>query len=177
MGAIEDQLALLAKRLHQLLEDQSRGHVQTGEWLVENENLGIVHQRGDEKNALAHPFRIGTDGRVAVRVQRKKLKQGLDFLFEAGLGHSAQSSYEFEILPTREVGIKIRLLGDIAEALSVAREIIPDIVAVEPNHAVRGLQQSREHFYRCAFSGTVRADAAQYLSGSQGERHVLYGRQ
>ena len=77
---IEDEFALLAERLHQILEDQRRGYVEAGERLVENEDLRIVHDRGDEQNALAHSLGIGSDAGVTAGMQREQFQQGIDLL-------------------------------------------------------------------------------------------------
>src|ERR1700704_1749502 len=56
---VEDEFALLTQSLNQILEDQCGSDIEAGEWLIEDKDLRVVHQRGDKKNPLAHPLRIG----------------------------------------------------------------------------------------------------------------------
>ena len=58
---------------------------------------------------------------------------------------------------------------NVAQMLPVSRQIVLDVVAVELNHAARGLQQSGKHLYGGAFAGAVGAEAAENLSGLQSE--------
>ncbi len=89
MRAIEDEFALLAQRLHQVLEDQRWGHVQAGEWLIENKDVGIVHDCGDEQNALAHSFRISADAGVPVRMQGEQFQEGIKLDSQRVRSHAA----------------------------------------------------------------------------------------
>src|ERR1051326_8370951 len=57
-GAEEDGAARSREQLHHLAEDQRHRDIESGERLVKNENFGIVHQRRDEHNTLAHTFGI-----------------------------------------------------------------------------------------------------------------------
>ena len=50
----------------QASEDQARAHVEAGEWLIEEDEIGIVHERGRQQDLLAHAFRVVRDGRVPV---------------------------------------------------------------------------------------------------------------
>src|ERR1700676_4334153 len=53
-GAEEKVFSFFAERLNELFENERASDVQAGERLVENEHVGIIHEGGDEKDALAH---------------------------------------------------------------------------------------------------------------------------
>ena len=65
---IEDRTALLAQSLDQILQHQGGGYVEAGKRLIEDENFGIVHERGDEQDTLPHSLRIRSDRRMAVGI-------------------------------------------------------------------------------------------------------------
>src|ERR1700676_618476 len=67
MRAIENGFAAGTQGLNKILDDERGGYVEAGERLVENEQIGIVHQSGDEQNALAHAFGIGAERDMAMR--------------------------------------------------------------------------------------------------------------
>src|SRR5690348_9254797 len=50
-------------------QDHCAGNIQAGEWLVEHQQLGIVEERGNQHDALAHSFGIRVDGKIAALVQ------------------------------------------------------------------------------------------------------------
>src|SRR6202011_5310821 len=127
MRTIEDELALLTQSLNQILENQCGSNIETGEWFIKDKDLRIIHQRSNEKNPLTHSLRVRAEARVAVRVQRKEFKQRVHLLLQLGAWHSAQSSDQFQILPTRQVRIEMRLFWYVAEKLSVSCEVVANI--------------------------------------------------
>ena len=59
MRAVEDHAAPRRQPFHQFAQHQRRGDVQARKRLVENQQVGIVQQRGREQDLLPHAFRIG----------------------------------------------------------------------------------------------------------------------
>ena len=173
--AIEDCFAARAESLDEVFDDEDGGDVETGERLVEDENVGIVHESGDKQDALAHPLGIGTHGDVAVRPEGKEVKERTDGFGFVRLGHGAQGSDHVEIFLARQVGIQIGFLGHIAEAFAIRDEIFADVLAVVDDLAVGGLEEAREHFDRGAFAGAVGAEVAQHLSGFERKGDVPNG--
>ena len=72
--AEKDCFPLPGKQTDQPPQYEREAHVQAGEWFVENQDVGIVHERRNKHDALAHAFGIGGDGIVPVLVKRKLLK-------------------------------------------------------------------------------------------------------
>ena len=54
--AEQHDLAARGELLHQAAEDERRADVESGEWFVEQEQLGIMQQGGDQQHLLTHPF-------------------------------------------------------------------------------------------------------------------------
>ena len=73
--AVENAFSQRAERLNEVLENQHRGHVEAGERLVQDEDIGIVHKSGNEEDALTHPFGVRHQRNVAMRKKREKLKE------------------------------------------------------------------------------------------------------
>src|SRR6266481_7404150 len=78
MRAVEDGFAAGAEGLNQILDDQGGSDVEAGERLVQDEQTGIVHESGDEKNALAHAFGIRAERDVAMRPEGEEFEEGID---------------------------------------------------------------------------------------------------
>src|SRR6266478_3985241 len=175
MRAIEDGFAAGAQGLNEIFDDESGSDVEAGKRLVQDEQIGIVHESGDEKDALAHALGIRSERNVAMRPQGEELEEGIDSGVRARSGHGAQRCDHVEIFLAGEIGIEIGFLGNVAEALAVGDEVFVDILAVVSDFAVGGLEQAGEHFHRGAFSGTVRAQIAEYLARGEGEGYVLDG--
>ena len=53
-----DTRVTLAEGAKKTAKDHSRVHVQARERLIENQDLGVVEERSDQENFLAHPFGI-----------------------------------------------------------------------------------------------------------------------
>ena len=92
VGAEEDRFAFVAKGLDERFEDEGGGDVESGERFVEDKDVRIVHDGGDEKDALAHALGIGTNRKVPMGKKGEKFKQGFDFCFHARLWHAAKGA-------------------------------------------------------------------------------------
>src|SRR5256885_2321491 len=75
MRTVEDGLAAGAQGLNEVFENEGAGYIEAGERLIENEHVGIVHQRGDEQDALTHTFGIRAHGDVAMRAEGEEIKK------------------------------------------------------------------------------------------------------
>src|SRR6266851_3488803 len=175
MRTVEDGFAAGAEGLNQIFNDEGGSDIESGERLVENQQIRIVHQSGDEKNALAHAFGIGAERDVAMGPEGEELEEGIDSGVLARFGHGAQRSDHVEIFLAGEIRIEIGFFGDVAEAFAVGGEIFVNVLPVVSDFAVGGLKQAGEHFYCGAFSGTIWTQVAEILAGLEGEGYVLDG--
>ena len=86
MRAIEDRFPARTQGLDEVFDDEDGSNIEAGEGFIENEDVGIVHQRGDEQDALSHALGIRAQGDVAVRREGKELKSELMVLPLRGSG-------------------------------------------------------------------------------------------
>src|SRR5205823_9054147 len=73
------------------------------------------------------------------------------------------------------MGIKIGLLGDVAEDFSISNQVFGDVLTFVGNFPMGGLEQAGHDFYGRAFSRPVRSQIAENLSGLEGKGHILNG--
>src|SRR5207253_605865 len=123
-----------------------RGYVEAGERFVQNEHIGIVHKRGDQKDTLAHPLGVRAQRNMPMSKQREKLEEGTNLGFHSRRRHGAKSSDHLQIFLAGEKRIKIGFFRNVAEPLSIRYEIVLNVLALEENLAMSGLQQAGEHF-------------------------------
>ena len=74
VGAEEDGFAFVAQGLDQGFEDERGSYVESGEWFIEDQDVGIVHDCGDEQDALAHALGVGADVDMAMRGEREEFE-------------------------------------------------------------------------------------------------------
>src|SRR5215467_10167675 len=92
VGAIKNRSPLLPQHSDERLQDQRRGHVEPGQGLVEDEYRWVMHEGGDEENALSHTFGIRCHDSMAMRLHGEKLEQGIYFLIQAWSLDSTQDA-------------------------------------------------------------------------------------
>lgn len=54
--AKDDHLATPCQFLNQAAQNQAGGDIQPGEWFIQQQQLGVVKQRGTKQYLLAHSF-------------------------------------------------------------------------------------------------------------------------
>ena len=134
-----------------------------------------MEEGGEEEDFLAHSFGVGGEGVVAVGPEPDEVEQVIHLGFERAAGDAAEPAGELEILAAAEVGIEVRLLGNIAEAALEGFEIEADVLAVHGDAAGGGLEKSGEHLDGGAFSGAVGAEIAENFTRPDGEADAIYG--
>ena len=92
-------------------QHQRAGDIETRKRFVQDEQLGIVHQGGDQHDTLAHAFGVGTDGHVAASVERKAVEHGGSLFAKRTAAKPAQRRYQLEILQAGQEAVQIGLLG------------------------------------------------------------------
>src|SRR6266852_6286727 len=78
MRTVEGGFAAGAEGLNQIFNDEGGSDIEAGERLVQDEQIGIVHDSGDEKNSLAHAFGIRAERDVAMRPEGEEFEEGID---------------------------------------------------------------------------------------------------
>jgi hypothetical protein len=112
---------------------------------------------------------------VAVVEEADEAQEFVHFGFQDAARKAAEASGELEILAPTEVRIEVGFLGHIAQAALKAFQIAADILAVEEHASAGGFQQSGKHLDGGAFAGTVGAEIAEDLAGTDGEADAIHG--
>ncbi len=86
--------------------------------LVDDQDLGIVHQRRGEHDALFHPLRVVFAELVDVVAHLERLDQLVDPLDGPPRLEAVHLHDELEELATGQLVVKIRLIGDVAQELA-----------------------------------------------------------
>ena len=175
VGAVEDHFAARGEGVEQAAQDHGGVDVEAAEGLVEDEQFGIVQQGGEEEDFLAHAFGIGGERRVAVVPEADEAEEFVHLGLQGAAGNPAQASGELEIFAAGEVGVEVRLFGDVADAALEGFEIAVDVLAMEEDVAGGGLQESGEHFDGGAFSGAVGSEVAENFAGVDDEADAIHG--
>ena len=136
---------------------------------VEQDEVGVVHEGGGEEDLLAHALGVGGQRDVAVGVQAEEAKQAVDALERGCGGEVAELGDHDEVLEAAEVGVEVRLFGDVAEAAAEGEEVVADGTAVEEDVAGGGLEEAGDHLHGGGFAGAVGAEVAGDLAGVRGE--------
>jgi hypothetical protein len=144
--------------------------VQPSGGLVEDQHLGLVHQRpGDQQPAL-HPARQPQDRPVPFVLQGHEPEQ----LVGPGAGLAGPDAevpgVDQEVLDHRDLLVQVVLLRhDAHPALEVA--VVPrgHRPPEHRQHAVGGRSGARDHAHRGGLAGPVRSQEAEALLGGHGE--------
>ncbi len=173
MRTVKDKPPFAAENLNKIFDDHGGGNVEAGKRLVQNQDFGIVHERGDQEDSLTHPFGIGGHLDMLITGKRKKFQKLSSFCRKAGVGHAAKIADHFKVFPTGEMQVKIRLFGYIAQVFAIGHKILLDVPAIEMDFSMSWLEQADEHFYGGAFAGAVGSQVTQDTSGTDLEADVL----
>ena len=65
VGAVDNRLAACREDRQQMTQNETRREVQSGFGLIENEQIGVVQQCGDDQHLLLHPLGVPADRLIA----------------------------------------------------------------------------------------------------------------
>src|SRR6202522_799652 len=80
MRAEENHFAPRGQFLDEAAQDQRRTDIEAREWLIQQDEVGIMQQCRGQQHLLPHPLGVGRDGEIAVSVQRQQVQQPIDAL-------------------------------------------------------------------------------------------------
>ena len=88
----------------------------------------------------------------------------------AGLGGKvAELGDHAEVFNAAQVGVEMRLFGDVAHALLVGDEVLLDGLAFEEDFSGAWVHESGDHLHGGGFAGAVGAEVAGDFAGPGGE--------
>ena len=116
-----------------------------------------MQQSGGQQDSLAHAFGIGRYRGMPVGVQRKQAEQTVYAQGGGAAGKVSQKRDHAEEFEAGEMGIEMRLFGDVAHAAPVSEGVLLNRDGIEEDFAGGGFDESGDHFHGGGFAGAVRA--------------------
>jgi hypothetical protein len=172
---VKDGFALGGEHFEKIFEEAGGDDIETGERLIENEELGVVNERSGDEDALAHSLGVGRDGRVLPRLKVEQTEEAFGFPLNDRFLETAEAAHELEVFEAREVSVKVGFFRDVAEDAAKGDHIVVNILTVEKNATVVGTQQAGDDFDGSGFAGAIGSEKADDFAGSDLEADVLDG--
>jgi hypothetical protein len=171
----QDRRPALAQAADVVPEVRAGLRIEPRRRLVEEHELGVVHEaEGDvEAAALAAGERL--DEAVAEIAQIERLAEALRTRAAVGARDAVELGLRHELLVDLRGGVRPAVLGDVAELAAHADRIAPQIAARDGRLAGRRPEQRREHPLRRRLAGAVRAEQADELAGLHVEIDAAHG--
>ena len=172
-GEQDGHAQLVVEPLHLLPHAGAADRVEPGGRLVEEQHVGVVHQRGGEVEPATHAARVGVDApveRVAEVDQRAELDQPLVDLLA---GEPVELALQAQQL---DAGL-LRVEGDVlqrdADAEAHLLRPLGDVEARHRRLPAGGREQRAEHLHRGRLAGAVGSEQAVDLAPRDGEVEVV----
>ena len=141
---------------------------------VEEQQLGLVQQRGGQRDPL--PLARREPGGELAQPLREAQAVGEfgDARLQRGVAEPVDGPEEAEVLLDREVGVERELLAHVAEPPLPRLGVAHDVETAEPLHRPgRGRQQPGQHADRRGLARPVRAEEAEHAAARQVEADLV----
>ena len=174
MARHQQRLALPGEPAHELPQRGARGRVEARRGLVEQQHVGVVHERAGEAQALLLPAREHPGRLVG---QRREVDQVDELGGTGGCRVPRQAVHACargERVAHRERRPRAERVGHPADALPHRVRLGDGIVAGDPDGAGVGGEQRREHQEQRGLAGAVRSDQAGHVSRFDREAGVAH---
>ncbi len=174
MARHQQRLALPGEAAHEFPERGARGRVEARRGLVEQQHLGVVHERAGEAEALLLPAREHPGRSVG---QRREVDQVDELGGTSGCRiprHAVHARARGERVAHRERRPRAERVGHPADALTDRARLGDRVVAGDPDGAGVGGEQRRQHEEQRGLPGAVRPDQAGHVSRFDGEAGVAH---
>ena len=150
-------------RDEQVLDDPGASRVEPDQRLVDDQDLGVVHQGRGEDDALLHPLRVVLAELVDVVAHLERLDQLVDSLRRPPRLEAVHLDDEPEELAPGQLVVEIRLVGDVAQKLPglLARRVEP----ADPDGARGRGEQPADHLDRGRLARAVGPEEREELAG------------
>ena len=173
VGGHDDGDALLDLFEQHLLDLPGGAGIEAGQRFVENDELGIVHERAGEGDLLQHA--LGEAAAALVRVRGEA--EPADQFGGAGLRLARidlpEAGDEFEILVWGQAVVDHRLVGDPGDDRLGLQRILAGVDAEHRDGAGFGLQQAGDHAEDGGLAGAVGAEQRVELAAFDAQLQVF----
>ena len=152
-----------------------RQRIHAGRRFVEEQDLGLVHQRAGECEPL-------------LEAERKIARRGVEHRGETELRHGPvdagllavapepiRAAEEPQVLLHRQVGVERKLLCHVSDAPARRCGRGAQVETGDVQSARRGRKQAAQHPEGGGFSRAIGAEQAENLAPGNRERHVMHG--
>ncbi|MCY1356762.1 hypothetical protein D9M69_432230 [compost metagenome] len=169
----QDRLALLQQHLQPLPHQVPRLWVKPGGGLVEQQQLGVVHQRARQRQAPAHAARQLAGLGVGLVRERGELQQLRHARTHMRLAEAEVAAVHHEVLGAAEVGVEGVELRHHAQLRLDGQRVARHLQAQRLDAAAIGRGEAQAHADGGGLARAVRPDHAQALAGRDLEREVV----
>ncbi len=147
-----------------LLEHRLHQRVETARRLVQDEQLDVRGQGGDEGDLL--PVALGVGARLLLRVELEPLDQ---LVLAPLVDPAAQTPEHVDDLTSGEARPQLDITGYVRQPPVQRDRLGPGIAAQQPDGAGGGAHQAQQDPDGGGFSGAVGAEEAVHFAGVHGE--------
>ena len=163
----DGQAALVDEGAEEVEDLDHPERVDGGRRLIEDEDVGRLHQRVGDAEALLHATRIRFDAVVGAVGQADLIEDLVHRRFGLFAAQPVEAGRVTQVLATGETAVEADGVREVADApLHLAR--VPG--RIEPGHAglaARRLGEAEEHEDRGGLAGAVLPEQAEDLAGSE----------
>ncbi len=143
---------------------------------VENQNVGIVQQRGCDQYALLHSLGVVPDREPASFLKVEKIQKLIGASGDQVGWKPAQAASQLQVFEAGKVTVQVGFFGYITQALTECDGVVEDVLPLIENVTRCRVQQAGQNLYRSRFAGAVRTQIARDLAGAHRETHVIDNR-
>ena len=156
--------------LDDLAHDVHGHRVQAGEGLIENEQLGVAHQRGGQLDALLVAQRQALHLVAAALLQAQALGPLARGRLGSGGGQTVETGQVDELLGHLHSGVEAALLGHIADTAADGGVHGGSL----PGHGAGvSVEHPHDDAHRGGLARSVRTDEANNLTAVQGQGEIV----
>ena len=160
MTGQQHRSAALGHLLDTLLKCLLHQRVQTRGWFVENVELGVGGERGDDRHLL--PIALGVGAGLLVGVEFEALDQ---LVAPAGVDAvAAQPGQKVDGLQAGQVGPQRHIARDVGDSAVQLNGVVPRVAAEQPHGSAVGPQQAEQHADRRGLTRSVRSEESGDIS-------------
>ncbi len=143
---------------------QRRLRIEAGGRLVEDRDLGVLHQDLGEAEPLPHAAREGLDPLVGDIVQADVIERVRDLRLALVALEADQAAGVVHVLGRGQIVVEADRVGQIADPTLDLQRLAHRIVAQHPHLSVRDLGQAEHHQDGGGLAGAVRAEQPEDLA-------------
>ena len=149
--------------------------VQTQRGLVQEQDVGMVHQASGDLQPPLHPARVVLQENVGLLSQVYQVQNILDPLLPQAGVHAVHPAVEVQVLPARELAVHAGILEDHPDGAAHGVPLSADIMTPDQGAAIGGPDHCGEHLDYGALARAVGSQEAKEFALLDMEIHLVHG--